>query len=108
MDQERQPLLRSSLMQALFPDLHRALDMNAVRQKQERPAAVSGCGLSRVKASGMLGKVLDFVGRGTVTASWETWDLGPVSDPKSPYRPVPQFPHMKNRIDDGAHLIRVG
>lgn len=48
------------------------------------------------------------LGRGTITASWETWDLGLVSDPKSPYLPVPQFPHMQNGIDDGAHLIRVG
>jgi hypothetical protein len=63
MDQERQPLPRSPLMQALFPDPHRGLDMNAVRQKQERPAAVSGCG--RRCSQPVTGEGLRDIGEGT-------------------------------------------
>lgn len=98
-------------MQTLFPDPHRGLDMDAVHHKQKRPAAVSGCGRRcslpvTVKASGILGKVLDIVGERDHHSV--LGDLGPVSDPKSPYLPVPQFPPMQHGIEDGAHLIRVG
>lgn len=68
MSQERQPLPRSPQCRPYFPiPIVDLIDMDAVHQKQERPSAVLGCGRRcsqpvTVKASGMLGKVLDIVG----------------------------------------------